>query len=419
MPNAPQLEAVLRRHVLDTWFPRSLDTTHGGFLCDFDRRWTASGPHDKLLEFQGRHLCAAADACRLYPDELRFREAMEHGFRFLREVMWDHEAGGWFHRLDRTGNRLEHGTKHSHGIAYGLDACVAVYEASGDPAALELAKAGFQWLDEHAWDRAHGGHFGFLTRDGRAILEPAQSPWPTELDTIGSPLGLKDLNVHSDLLETFLRLYRIWPDPVVAARLAESVDIISRRMLVPQTGALHYYATPDWQPIPHLVRAGYQFQAAYRLTMAPELTGAAGALLRTATTLMEHVLRHSRDDNGGFWYAAPGALPLELHGQLLSVQHKPWWVQVEGLKTFLVLSRLAPENPQYLREFEALWELIEKQYLDSRYGGFYAYGLRRRHRMPGMAPKEFTVKGHAWKDARHEARALLTCIEILRNDASG
>jgi len=414
MPTAAALEGVLRRHVLDAWFPRSLDTAHGGFLCDFDRRWTPLGPHDKLLEFHGRHLCVAADACREYPDEPRFRQAMEHGFKYLHEVMWDRQLGGWFHRMDRSGKPVEQGTKHSHGIAYGLDACAAVYEASQDPAALELAKAGFQWLEEHAWDREHGGHFGFLTRDGKPILQSGQCPWPTELDTIGTPLGLKDLNVHCDLLETFVRLYRIWPDPAVATRLAESVEIIGKRMLVPETGALHYYVTPDWQPIPHLVRAGYQFQAAYRLTMAPDLTGAADELRRTAMTIVDHILRHSRDDNGGFHYAAPGALPLELQGQMLSVRQKPWWVQVEGLKTFLVLSRLAPENPRYLQEFDALWDVIENQFLDARYGGIFGFPLRRRHRLLGISPAEVTAKGHAWKDARHEARALLTCIEMLR-----
>lgn len=414
MPTAAQLEAALHRHVLDAWFPRSLDTVHGGFLSDFDRGWTSIGPHEKLMEFQARHLCAAADACRLYPDQARFGQAMEHGFAYLRDVMWDHQAGGWFHRLDRAGGPLEAATKHAHGIAYGLDACVAVYETSGDPAALELAKAGFEWLDQHSWDSEHGGHFGFLTKDGRAIRAPAESPLPGAPDPIGTPVGLKDHNVHCDLLETFIRLYRIWPDSTVAKRLAESVDIVANRMLVPETGAVHYYMTPDWRPVPHAVRSGYQFQAAYRLTMAPELTGATELLRERAVALVDHVLRHSRDDNGGFFYASTGALPLELEGHSLVVKRKPWWVQAEGLKTLLVMSRLFPENPLYQREFSVLWEVFEAQYLDPRHGGVYTNGIRRRARLLGLLPKADARKGSVWKDARHEARSLLTCLEIMR-----
>ncbi|MGH7523898.1 MAG: DNA-formamidopyrimidine glycosylase family protein, partial [Gemmatimonadales bacterium] len=52
-PSIPEeFESVLRRHVLEVWFPRCLDRVHGGFLCDFDHTWRSNGPDDKLLEFQ-------------------------------------------------------------------------------------------------------------------------------------------------------------------------------------------------------------------------------------------------------------------------------------------------------------------------------------------------------------------------------
>ena len=31
--DSQEFETLLRRHVIDVWFPRSLDTEHGGFLC--------------------------------------------------------------------------------------------------------------------------------------------------------------------------------------------------------------------------------------------------------------------------------------------------------------------------------------------------------------------------------------------------
>ena len=37
MPTSEECEDVLRRHVIDVWFPRSLDLEWGGFFCDFDR----------------------------------------------------------------------------------------------------------------------------------------------------------------------------------------------------------------------------------------------------------------------------------------------------------------------------------------------------------------------------------------------
>ena len=41
---------------------------------------------------------------------------------------------------DRAGRSLEADTKHSHGMAYAISACVAVHEATGEPGALAIAE---------------------------------------------------------------------------------------------------------------------------------------------------------------------------------------------------------------------------------------------------------------------------------------
>lgn len=419
MLRVEEFERVLRRHVLEAWFPRSLDLTYGGFLCDFDRAWNSCGPHDKLLEFQARQTLTAADACRRYPEDQRLRDATLHGFRYLREVMWDGAAGGWFHRLDRAGEPLEAHTKHAHGAAYAIEACVAVHEATGDPAALELAKQGFEWLDRCARDRDYGGYFGFLKRDGTVIRDPAECPWRSEIDTIGTEIGLKDANVHSDLLETLAHLYRAWPDSGVGERLAEVLDIVSDKMLVPSTGALHIFVTPDWRPIPHLTRAGYQCQTAYRLTLACGLAGDAAELRRLAGRLLDHALRYTRDGgNGGLVYASPGAAPRWLQGQDLLSSGKFWWVQAEALKALLAVSRFAAGKEDYLRHLEAQWRYMQRNFLDLEHGGVYMGGLDtaprwRRQLGARLAPAAVTRKGDVWKDASHEGRALLYCIDTL------
>jgi len=419
MARAEEFETVLRRHVLDPWFPRSLDRQYGGFLCDFDRSWKHCGPHEKLLEFQARQTLAAAEASRAYPSDQRLRDATLHGFRYLREVMWDGDSGGWFHLMDRAGRPLEAHTKHVHGAAYAIEACVAVHEATGEAAALSLAQQGFEWLERFARDQEHGGYFGFLTRENAVIGRPSDCPWKSDCDTIGTELGLKDLNVHSDLLETFVYLYRVWPDPLVGERLAEVLDILSDKMLVPSTGALHFFVTPDWRPIPHFTRAGYQVQTAYRITLAIGLTGDGEKLRRTSVSLIDHALRYTRDaDHGGFLYAAPGAAPSTFHEQDVRVSHKAWWVQMEALKALLALSRLAPDAGPYLQHFEAQWRYVQRHVLDLKLGGVYMGGQdvlpRWRRRLgPRFSPAALTRKGDVWKDASHECRALLYCIETF------
>ena len=410
-PTPKDFEAALNRHVLDVWFPRCLDTEHGGFLSDFDRTWSPDGRNDQLVEFQARQTLTAADALALYPEDARLRQATEHGFRYLRDVMWDRDAGGWFHRMDRAGGPLEAETKHVHGAAYAIEACVAVYIATGDPSALDLARQGFEWLERFARDPLHRGYFGFLTRGNAVIREPSQCPYRAECDTIGTLIGLKDANVHSDLMETFTNLYRVWPDALVGERLAETVDLVSERMVVAATGAMHMFVTADWMPVPHLSRAGYQSQTAWRLLSARGLLSDDARLERLAVKLSDHVLRYSKDREwGGFFYATPGAEPTSLGGQSLVVSDKPWWIQAEAVKLLVAMTRLRPDDLRYRTELEGQWCFLELQCFDWRHGGMFARALDRAPRWrralgSRFAPSDVGRKGDVWKDASHCGRA--------------
>ncbi|HSA55607.1 MAG TPA: AGE family epimerase/isomerase [Gemmatimonadaceae bacterium] len=422
MPRSEDFERALHRHVLDVWFPRSLDREYGGFLCDFDRAWKPCGPHAKQLEFQARQTLLAADASRAYPTDARLREAAAHGFRFLREVIWDRECGGWYHRTERDGKPLESHTKHTHGFAYAISACVSVYEATGEPDALRLAQDAFRWVDQHAHDHDRGGYFGFLTREGRPVHTPADAPWTTVMDTLGTGVGVKDLNTHSDFLEGITLLCRAWPDPLVATRLTEMIDIIADRLVNPATGSSYFVVTPDWKPLPHLMWVGYQFHSAYRLMLAAGVAGQAERARTSAIRFVDHALSCALDEeNGGFYYAVPATYPIALYGQDVRVKKKSWWVQTEALRGLTTVSRLVPGEPRYRDALEATWRYFERYFLDHRFGGVYPFGhdtLRRRQRELGarLAPAEFTRKGDSWKDASHEGRALLYCAEALRAD---
>ena len=341
MPTANELETALRRDVIDVWFPRSLDREYGGFLCDFDYRWNPNGPNEKLLEFQARHTRFAAEASRFYPNDDRLRQAVEHGFRYLRDALWDQTEGGWFHRLDRAGQPIEEHTKHTHGFAYAVLACVAVYEATGDQTALDLAREGFEWIFRHARDEQYGGYFGYLRRDGMVIRNAdARTHWT---DTMNSPLDCKDISVHSALLDTFTHLNHCWREAKVADQLAEMVDIICKRMTTP-LGAHHQYCLADWTPVPHLTRFGHEFYDAFRLLNAARLLGETEEIVGAARRLVDHAIRYGWDRrHGGFYYAGPGIEPLILEGQDLKVRQKQSWVQMGALQALLAMHDIAPE----------------------------------------------------------------------------
>lgn len=420
MLNPAEIEAVLRRHVLDVWFPRCIDRELGGYRCDFDRAWASAGPQTRLLEFQARQMMIAAHALAVFPENEGLRDAALHGFRYLRDTMWDREHGGWYHLLSSEGEPLEAMTKHVHGFAYAITACAVLYETTGDAEALRCAQQGFEWMDAHARDREHGGYFGFLLRDGRVIQQPGECPWKSELDTVGTEIGLKDLNVHSDLVETLAVLYRAWPVPIVEERLREMIDIVTDRMINPATGAMHFFVTPDWRPLPHLIRTGYQCHSAYRVLLAAEVTGQEARYAPIARRMIDNAVRYAEDlDVGGFFYAAPGVFPIELHQRQIQVRAKVWWVQSEALRGLMAVARATPDDERYARALERTWAYFRRYFVDDRFGGVYSYGLdsvRVWQRKLGarLAPGVVTRKGDIWKDASHEGRALLFCLESLR-----
>jgi len=405
-----ELDVELRR-LMSVWFPRSVDQEYGGFFCNFNHRWKPSGLQLKMLEYQARQTIAAARAAAYYADVARLRDATIHGFRYLKEKMWDRDLGGWYRSLDRAGQPLEGATKHGHGSSYAISACVACYKLTGDAECLDLAKLAFAWLEEHAHDDRHGGYFVFYRQDGTPILSSDQSPVPGQIrDAIGTPIGFKDGNTTSDLLKCFSDLYRVWPDMLLRKRLEEVLCILRDRLVVPP-GVMHFFAHPDWTPIPEFVRYGQILRLASHLVIASEtLNGAVDSETKqVATSMADTMLRIAWDpDKGGFHLAGSSFGPMYLEGAEIFVRTKCWWSQADGLKLLLTMARLHPgDATRYETHFVRLWEYVKKYLIDAKHGGWFSAGIDTNPRA-SRGPK-----ATMWKDSSHEIEALLDSLLLL------
>jgi mannobiose 2-epimerase len=406
-----ELESELRK-LVGVWFPRSIDREHGGFLCDFDYRWKPLGPQLKMLEYQARQTIAAARSAGHFTDLAYLREAASHGFRYLKEQMWDRTLGGWFRLLDRTGKPLEGATKHGHGSSYAISACIACYELTRDPECLELAKTAFAWLEKHAHDNEHGGYFVFYRQDGSPILALEQGETPGKpRDAIGTPIGFKDANTTSDLLKAFSDLYRVWPDTLLRKRLGEILAALRDRLVV-APGVMHMYAHADWTPLPDFVRYGQVLRSAVQLLSASQaLTGAADPVTaRVAGSMVDTMLRVAWDRHrGGFHLAGSSFGPTYVENTLIFERYKCWWPQADGMRALLTMARLHPTGAdEYARRFTALWDYVKTYVIDRKRGGWLAAGLDTN------PESKMWAKATIWKDASHETDALLDSILMLR-----
>jgi len=415
---ASEMEAVLRRHVMETWFPRCVDTRDGGFSSDFDRRWRPGPDTDRMLEFQGRQTRSAAKLAIAYPAEGQWAEYALHGFRYLRDVMWDGKHGGWYWKVDRSGGPLVAGTKHAHSISYAMQACALTYAATGDSEARALATEAFSWFDSRAHDGEYGGYHAWLTREGEVIRDAAGVPAGAgEIDPLGHDVGLKDVNYHGDWFEALNDLVAIIPDDHAQARLSEFAGLYLDRITTAR-GEVHFAFQVDWMPVPQPERYGYGMQAIQRIFSAESRLEERDRLLTRAIQIADHLVERAWTARGGFWYAGAAGVPDELEGVSLTVKRRIWWVQFEALRALATLVARDPDNSRYTHILRRQWAFVRDGMTDPVYGGFYVTcprDLRRAERpLTRWQAGPALNKGNQWKDAAHETDALLSSIAALR-----
>lgn len=405
----PEIAANLEQHILAPWYPRvATDAAMAGFRQEYDERWRPGEDSVRSVVYQARLTWVAARAVRHLPARREeFARYARHGVAFLNGPLRDREYGGLFWQVGTKSGGPDTdrgGEKHAYGLAFALYAAAAAHEATGDPAALELAQHVFAWLEAHAHDAAHGGYYEALTREGRPIVDP-RSGDPAAIDAIGTCYGFKSMNTHLHLLEALAELAKVWPDPAVMARLREVFGIVRDTIAVTPPGCLNLFFTPDWRPVPDHDSFGHDVEAAYLLAEAAEVLGIPDdpATWAVARALVDHALAFGWDTaHGGFYDHGSAFRPA-------TGREKIWWTQAEGLNALLLLhDRFGREDPRYAIAFRRQWEFIRRHQTDEESGGWRAMVEPDGKPIPGLA------KSDAWTDPYHQGRALMNVLDRLR-----
>jgi mannobiose 2-epimerase len=405
---AAEVEDALHTDVIGVWFPRSVDLKNGGFHSHFARDWQPKPSDGKFSVFQGRMTWVASQVVLHEPKRKdEFLPVVHQGVDYLQDVMWDKQDGGFFWGLDDAGKFTPDFTdgKHLYGISFCIYGAAAAYEATGDPKALELAKKGFLWADQHAHDSVNGGYYEWLTRDGTPVVPQVPNGQVAE-GTVG-PVNYKSMNTHIHLLEAFTQLYKVWPDPTLRARLEEMLVIVREKICV-EPGVMNLYFTNAWQPIPGHDSYGHDVETAYLMLETDEVLHqkANPKTERMAKMLLDHALAYGWDhENGGFF--REGTTFGKPEDTL-----KEWWIQVEGLNALLLMhERYGREDGIYFQRFLEQWKFIQTHTIDAQYHGLY--NLTKADGTPVTLDK-----GSIWKGAYHDSRAFWNVSERLRKLAA-
>ena len=415
---ANAMEQSLRHELLDVYYPRDLDTVYGGFLSTFTYDFKPTGDQEKMIVTQSRHTWTNAKAAIRYPNISYYRTDAAAGYRFLRDVMWDKQYGGFYTLVTRKGEIPpgDRADKNAYGNAFGMYALSAYYALTRDTAALALAKKTFYWLEAHSHDPVHKGYFQNLKRDGEPIRRTANTPVTAET-------GYKDQNSSIHLLEALTALYDVWKDPLVRERLQEMLYLI-RDTIVTPGGNLGLFFTWEWKPVSvkdssrdfilhhhnlDYVSFGHDVETAYLMMEASQALGFKNdrVTLRTGKKMVDHALKNGWDDQVGGFYDEGFYFKGDSSITILK-ETKNWWAQAEGLNTLLMMSDYFPNDPhQYFEKFKMLWNYTQTYLIDHQYGDWYDEGLDK------SPDRRTALKSQIWKAAYHNYRSLSNCVDRL------
>jgi cellobiose epimerase len=413
---ASEIEQWMLKACVESWYPRAIDSIHGGYLSDFNYKWEMEGRQNKMIVTQARHVWTASTLAEYYPDNPLYLASARHGFEFLRDKMWDAKNGGFYQLVNREGqpigNDPQYGQiKTAYGNAFGVYGLAAFYRVSNNEEALDLAKKAFQWLEQHSHDPVKGGYFQFLLEDGTALKEGHTNP-------------AKDQNSSIHLLEALTELYMVWQDHLLRERVREMLVLI-RDTITTDQGYLTLFLDKDWNPATnrdsgeevirqHIhedhVSFGHDIETAYLLMEASHVIGdSEDALTRQKAKLMvDHTLRQGWDAqnggiyDGGYYFSDKPGMTIVLH-------EKSWWAQVEAMNTLLIMSDLYPGDAlDYADYFLKIWEYTKNNLIDKEYPGIFVKGLDQ------SPDARMAAKGGIWKGNYHNVRSFLNCMKRLR-----
>ena len=409
---ASAIDKSIQTELLNKWYPQCVDSLYGGFITTYTYDFKPTGPQDKFIVTQARHTWSTARAAELYPGVPYYLKCSEHGFRFLRDVMWDKTNGGFYNLVDRQGN-VKSDRKEAYGNAFGIYALAAYYHASKDTGALTLVKKAFLWLEAHSHDPIYKGYYQHMTQEGSPIKRDKSVPGTSDL-------GYKDQNSSIHLLEAFTELYSIWPDRLVRERLEEMLYLIRDKITTPK-GYLTLFFKPNWIPVSYRdstkevilqhrsldhVSFGHDIETAYLMLEASHALGIKNdkKTMTISKKMVDHALRNGYDKSvGGFYdegYYFKGSDKISIIRD-----SKNWWAQAEGLNTLLLMADQFPNDQMhYYEKFSQMWNYIQTYLIDHQYGDWYEGGLDKQ------PDKKTALKGHIWKGNYHQFRAMMNVM---------
>lgn len=366
------------------WFPRALDTTHGGFLHCFDGNGNLMDD-DKSVWAQGRMswmLLTLYQECEKRPEWLEWAES---GLKFLEEKCIDPSDGRMFFHVARDGTPLRK-RRYAYSESFAAIAFAAHAAATGNEESAAKAR--------HWFDRFTDWNF----TPGRI---PPKFTGARSMEGIGTRMitlvTAQELRKH------------LGEDPLFTRWIDRCLDDIERLFVKPDLKVVMESVSPDGSISDHfdgrMLNPGHAIEAAWFVLQ--EATHRQDTRLQQlGCDMLDWMWERGWDaEFGGLFY-------------FRDVHHKPvqeywhdmkfWWPHDEALIATMMAWKLTGHS-KYSDWHEKLRAWSFEKFGDSEHGEWYGY----LHRDGSPSNR---LKGSLWKSFFHHPRALWKCHELAKSE---
>jgi len=380
-------------HIMPFWCGPALDHEQGGWMGCLSNDLKPDRTQPKGLIVNSRILWAFSAVHRIRPEKL-FQQMAGRALDFVMNRFWDAQHGGAFWRLDDTGRVLDD-SKKIYGQAFYIYALAEYHQAFGGKAALERAIQLFELIDRHAHDPKHGGYIEVCRRDW--------SEAGTEARLSDKDMNeKKSMNNHLHVLEACTNLYRAWPEPRVAERLRELIQLFEQRILDDRTLHFHHFFDETWRVRSDTYTFGHDIEGTWLLCEAAEGLGDAALLKRVQAAALRMAAVALREG-----VSAEGALAYEGKNGTVIDPGRECWPQAEAVVGFLNAYQLSGDA-KFFAAARRVWDFIENRLVDRVHGEWFW-----RINVDGR-PDLKLPKVSEWKGPYHGSRACLETLHRLR-----
>lgn len=264
--------------------------------------------------------------------------------------------------------------KQLYGNAFAIYGLASYYRVSGNKEALELAQKTFLWLEKGAYDHEYGGYFNSLTRSGRPYLSGFAKDYNSSIHMLEALAELYQVWPDPKVQNRLHEMFRIVRDKIVTEKGYMNLYFRNDWSPVIYRDSSRALQEEN-QDIDHITFGHDIETAFLLLEASHVLGLEADSALPKAKQMVDHTIENAWDEETGgiydYGYYFQGVDSITI----TSKSKEWWSQVEALHSLLIMADYFPEDPHRYFDLFAQQWSYIKKYMLDHEYGGWYRSGI--------------------------------------------